>query len=669
MGAIRDAAAAAFRDFNVSGVPASGAFDPVKSGVRNSFGVVEDRIDAIEGVATVGVRWAPETIKVRSIGNVDLASELQNGDILNGVALATGDHVLLPLQANPAQNGIYTVVAAGAAGRADFANTPLELAGIGVLVASGDIGSGERWVLSMAADAINLGATALKFSRVGIEFDLGGVGDNTWVGTDALSDNVAGVGNVALGLEALRDTTVSQNTGIGATALRAATTGARNTAVGSASTRALLTGSDNVAIGAGAGLARTTGDDNVIVGANAMNNHAGGGDQNVAVGGATLTEYTGSEATAVGYQGLASTTGVRNTAVGAYSGAAVTTGQLNTFVGYGAGSGGGGQLATVNNSTAIGAGARSTRDNQISLGDVAVAELLFGQESFLKTNHLNSTFYLGLNAGNRTSTGQACIGIGDRVLTLHEGGGHLVAIGQGAMEDAVDAGSVVALGSYACRAAGSTGLFRDVVAVGFDTFRHATEGVGGTAVGHMALQNCTAVGNNTGLGDSALRYTTTGSQNVAVGYVTMDRNTTGNENVAVGNGAGVYRATGNQNVHIGHSCNAGDEVAGTGGFAGGNRNVAAGYQAVFRHTGNDCVAIGADAGRSLTTASNSTFLGSNAGDNALQKVDAQNSMALGANTHTTKNNQVVIGDANVTEFVLAGVTVTKAQLVALLALL
>ncbi|MER8990400.1 SGNH/GDSL hydrolase family protein [Mesorhizobium sp. M0678] len=133
---------------------------------------VEDltgRVDAVEDIATAGVIWTTQIVKVRSTANVNLASGLINAAVLNGVALVTGDHVFLGSQTLPAENGLYTVVAAGAASRAIFADSAAELAHIGFVVQSGTVGTGERWTLAMAAAGITLGTTALNFSPEGIE--------------------------------------------------------------------------------------------------------------------------------------------------------------------------------------------------------------------------------------------------------------------------------------------------------------------------------------------------------------------------------------------------------------------------------------------------------------------------------------------------------------------
>lgn len=175
MGAIRTSANDTFRDFVTDGVPASGANEPLKSAVRSTFGEVEDAIDTATNLASsaaVGLKWTSQAIRVRSTANVVIASALENGDTLNGVTLATGDHVFLGSQTAPAENGIYTVVASGAASRATFADAAAELAYIAFVIREGTVGAGERWTLPLASSAITVGTTSLVFAQIGIEVDL-----------------------------------------------------------------------------------------------------------------------------------------------------------------------------------------------------------------------------------------------------------------------------------------------------------------------------------------------------------------------------------------------------------------------------------------------------------------------------------------------------------------
>lgn len=169
MGDIRTSANASFRDYVTDGIPASGDQEPVKSDVRSTFGVVEDRIDGIEDLAINGVRRSAENIRVRSTANVAIATALENGDTLNGVTLATGDHVFLGSQTAPAENGLYTVPASGAASRATFANTAAELARIGFLIREGTVGAGEYWTLPLESADITVDTTALTFAMIALE--------------------------------------------------------------------------------------------------------------------------------------------------------------------------------------------------------------------------------------------------------------------------------------------------------------------------------------------------------------------------------------------------------------------------------------------------------------------------------------------------------------------
>lgn len=62
-----------------------------------------------------------QSVRVAASTNINISNGLENGDTVDGIVLATGDRVLLMGQTAPAQNGIYVVVASGAASRSlDF---------------------------------------------------------------------------------------------------------------------------------------------------------------------------------------------------------------------------------------------------------------------------------------------------------------------------------------------------------------------------------------------------------------------------------------------------------------------------------------------------------------------------------------------------------------------
>lgn len=484
---------------------------------------------------------------------------------------------------------------------------------------------------------------------------------NTLLGTDAGVAITTGVQDTFLGFKAGEDTTTgSRNTAVGAYALMDNTDGLRNVAVGRSAGEKMTSADDNVVIGHGASLARTTGDRNVIIGANANNTQTTGGDDNSIVGQGAAPAATGFGNALLGMcAASALTTGYRNVGIGSYSLQGLTDGYYNVAIGYG--------TSVPNGSTgAIAIGANVTAyPYQVVIGDAQTEDVQFYGRSMMRVGKGAFTYYFG-GAGNKDSTGQACIGIGADALLNHTSGGHLIAVGKSALEQAADAGSIIAIGGSAGQVMGTTGPARDCVFIGYGVGSKITEGIGATAVGHLALEFATVAGNNTGFGDSALRYTTTGSANTAMGYVVMDRNTTGSQNVAIGQGCATYRGTGDRNVHIGVQANQLTDPGGTGGQAGGSDNVGIGHQSLLSHTGAGVVAVGSEAGRTLTTAADGVYIGRAAGNDPSQKIDAVNQIVIGADAFGTRDNEVVLGGASVEWTIIRGVLQSAALTVSAL---
>lgn len=176
-----------------------------------------------------------------------------------------------------------------------------------------------------------------------------------------------------------------------------------------------------------------------------------------------------------------------------------------------------------------------------------------------------------------------------------------------------------------------------------------TSGIYNTAIGDGALKLTTTGSHNTGIGGDALHDNTEGENNTSIGVDSLQRNTTGSNNVAVGNNALVFNTTGTQNVGVGPSALRSNDA--------GVYNTAVGNGTLYESLSDYNTAVGGEAGRKLTTGTSNIFLGYNAGNGAGQKIDAINSIAIGANVDTTASNQVLIGDSNITATVLQG-TVT-----------
>jgi len=104
-----------------------------------------------------------DPVIVASSTNVDISSELQDGDTVDGYVVSTGDRVLLYGQTNPEENGIYVVVASGAASRSVDANSNAKVTyGMKTWILGGTH-SGQRAILTTNS-AITLDTTELTFA-------------------------------------------------------------------------------------------------------------------------------------------------------------------------------------------------------------------------------------------------------------------------------------------------------------------------------------------------------------------------------------------------------------------------------------------------------------------------------------------------------------------------
>jgi hypothetical protein len=145
------------------------------------------------------------------------------------------------------------------------------------------------------------------------------VDDNTFLGDNALLNNISGVG--------------IDNTAIGFGALFSNTAGYDNTAIGWDALLNNTEGISNTACGASALSLNTTGHSNTATGESALSSNSTG-NGNTATGESALLNTTGSSNTATGASALRSnTTGSNNIAVGFNAGTALTAGSNNIDIG------------------------------------------------------------------------------------------------------------------------------------------------------------------------------------------------------------------------------------------------------------------------------------------------------------------------------------------------
>jgi hypothetical protein len=114
--------------------------------------------------AVVGIDWKP-SVRLATTAAITLATDLENGDTLDGVTLATGDRVLVKNQTDATENGIYVVAASGAPARSADADTAAEItASFAVFVEEGTVNTDSGWTLTNNG-TVTIGTTELSFTQ------------------------------------------------------------------------------------------------------------------------------------------------------------------------------------------------------------------------------------------------------------------------------------------------------------------------------------------------------------------------------------------------------------------------------------------------------------------------------------------------------------------------
>ncbi len=103
--------------------------------------------------------------RVATTANINLSNALENGDTLDGITLATGNKILVKDQTDATENGIYDVVASGAASRNTEFNTVAELAGQMVIVQEGSTNA-DKFFLCTTDNSGSIGSVNITFTVV-----------------------------------------------------------------------------------------------------------------------------------------------------------------------------------------------------------------------------------------------------------------------------------------------------------------------------------------------------------------------------------------------------------------------------------------------------------------------------------------------------------------------
>lgn len=147
-----------------------------------------------------GLSWKNE-VRVATTANGTLASAFENGDTIDGVALATGDRILIKDQSAGAENGIYTVNASGAPTRATDADTTAELDQATVRVNAGTVNGDTQWTQTAIVTTVGTTAQTWVASSGGTTYTADGQGIELTSTTFSLELDGSSLSKSATGLK------------------------------------------------------------------------------------------------------------------------------------------------------------------------------------------------------------------------------------------------------------------------------------------------------------------------------------------------------------------------------------------------------------------------------------------------------------------------------------
>jgi hypothetical protein len=109
-----------------------------------------------------------QSVRVATTAPINLAADLEAGDLIDGVTLVAGDRVLVKNQSTATENGIYVAVASGAASRSSDANGTADTGelkpGTFTFVEEGTVNSDKGFVISTNG-TITVGSTAIAWTQ------------------------------------------------------------------------------------------------------------------------------------------------------------------------------------------------------------------------------------------------------------------------------------------------------------------------------------------------------------------------------------------------------------------------------------------------------------------------------------------------------------------------
>lgn len=223
-----------------------------------------------------------EEVRAATTTNGTLATAYENGDTVDGVTLGTGDRLLLKVQTDPKENGIYIVAASGAPTRATDANSTADLNNATVYVTEGTTLGGTEWTQTTKNPVIATDNIVFVQKTTGTAYVAGAGLNESPAGTFNVTNTD---GSLTVGADTVSVASQLAGAGLTLTAGVLDVVGDASITVG-ANSLGLATGVSGAGLTLTSGVLDVVGDASITVGANSLGLATG-------VAGAGLTLNTG----------------------------------------------------------------------------------------------------------------------------------------------------------------------------------------------------------------------------------------------------------------------------------------------------------------------------------------------------------------------------------------